>query len=366
LSARFTCAMQQEQGVAHMSDIVRQSFRQQADACRLLRSPLTAAVVETLADSLDQDTRTGARTLGWQGDPLAEVVSLRLAGALHALARSGRDAELSGLYAQQQGDFSGILQRVLSEWDDWLYPWLDNPPQTNEVGRSGALMPGLMVAAKILDMPIELLEIGASAGLNLNLDRFHYYLGGHEFGPADAKVRLSPQWQGAAPEGEWPRITSRTGVDQNPLDVNDDGVAERLLAYCWPDQQERLARLEAAITLACTFPPEVECGDAADWIEARLTEPQAEGCARIVMHSVFWQYVPAAAQARIEAAILGAAKQASAARPLGWLSFEPDPGELGPMQLRLKPWPSGEDLHLATCHPHGTWVEWLLAAGGHR
>jgi hypothetical protein len=342
-----------------MNDVVRDAFRKQADACRLMHSPLTASVLDTLADSLNAGTRTGARALGWIGDPLGEVLTLRLAGGLHALARSLLDSALSELYARQDGDFGAVIGRVLREWDEWLYPWLDNTPQTNEVGRSGALMPGLMVAAQILDMPIELLEIGASAGLNLNLDRFHYQLGGLEAGPPDAKVRLNPEWRGDAPLGVWPQILSRIGVDQNPLDVGDDAVAQRLLAYCWPDQPERLARLEAAIELARAFPLKLDRGDAADWIEVQLSEPQIEGRARLVMHSVFWQYVPAPAQARIEAAILSAAKQASTARPLGWLSFEPNPGELGPMQLRLKLWPGGEDLHLATCHPHGTTINWL-------
>jgi hypothetical protein len=353
--------MQQEQGVARMDEVVRQAFRKQADACRQLQSPLTAAVLDALADVLDNETRTGARALGWTGDPLGEVLTLRLAGGLHALARTGQDGELSALYTQQGGDFVGILARVLREWDDWLHPWLDNPPQTNEVGRSGALVAGLMVAAKRLEMPIELLEIGASAGLNLNLDRFNYDLGGLEAGPADAKVRLKPEWRGDAPQGAWPCIISRAGVDQNPLDIRDDAVAQRLLAYCWPDQQERLVRLEAAIELARAFPPQVDAGDAADWIEARLAEPPADGCARIVMHSVFWQYVPAPSQTRIAAAIQRAGKMADTSRPLGWLSFEPDPGELGPMQLRLTLWPSGEELHLATCHPHGSTINWLGA-----
>jgi hypothetical protein len=355
--------MQQEQGVARMDQVVREAFRKQADACRLMHSPLTAAVLDTLADILSADTRTGARALGWTGDPLGEVLTLRLAGGLHALARNGQDSELSALYAQQGGDFGAVLGRVLREWDDWLYPWLDNPPQTNEVGRSGALVAGLMVAAKHFNMPIELFEIGASAGLNLNLDRFHYDLGGLEIGPADSPVRLKPEWRGAPPQGEWPRIRSRIGVDQNPLDISDDAVAQQLLAYCWPDQQERLTRLEAAIELARAFPPEVESGDAADWIEAKLAEPQAEQSARIVMHSVFWQYVPAPSQDRIAAAIMEAGSRANASTPLGWLSFEPDPGTLGPMQLRLKIWPEGQELHLATCHPHGATINWIGATG---
>jgi hypothetical protein len=351
--------MQQEQGVARMNEVVRDAFRKQADACRQLHSPLTANVLDTLADILSADTRTGARALGWKGDPLGEVLTLRLAGGLHALARLGQDSELSALYAQQGGDFADVLFRVLREWDDWLYPWLDNPPQTNEVGRSGALIAGLMVAAKQFAMPIELIEIGASAGLNLNLDRFHYDLGGLDIGPADAAVRLKPEWRGAQPQGEWPQILSRIGVDQNPLDIGDDAVAQQLLAYCWPDQQERLARLEAAIELARLFPPQVERGDAADWIEAKLAEPEAKGCARIVMHSVFWQYVPGPSQDRIEAAIIDAGSRAAASAPLGWLSFEPDPGTLGPMQLRLKIWPGGQEFHLATCHPHGTTINWI-------
>ena len=342
-----------------MTDTVRESFRKQAEACRLLRSELTANVVDALGQTISADTRTGQRALAWTGDPLAEVLSLRLAGGLHALARSGRDAELTALYQTDSGDFASVLKRVLGKWDDWLYPWLDNPPQTNEVGRSGALMAGLMVAAAHVRLPIELLELGASAGLNLNLDRFHYDLDGLQAGPEGAAVKVAPNWNGAPPLGDWPQIASRAGVDRNPLDVRNDAVAERLIAYCWPDQQDRLARLEAAIATARAFPPPVDSGDAADWIEARLAEPPQAGRARIVMHSVFWQYVPAPAQSRIAAAIEKAGSKAGPSTPIGWLRFEPDPPELGPMQLRLTLWPDRRDRHLAVCHPHGTTIKWL-------
>ena len=341
-----------------MSDAIRNAFRHQASGCRAMNSPLTAKILETLADTLDHSTRTGARILDWPGDPMADALKLRIAGGLHALARLGEDAELAALYRGGTGDFTTILIRVLKEWDDWLYPWLDSPPQTNEVGRSAALMAGLMVAVQRLDMPIELLELGSSAGLNLNLDRFRYNLGRLEAGPNDAAVRIMPEWNGHAPEGRWPHVIARCGVDQNPLDVGDDAIAERLLAYCWPDQHDRLARLEAAIAIARAFPPAVAAGDAADWTEHMLAEPQAKGTARIVMHSVFWQYLPVDAQKRIEAAILKAGKTATPDCPLGWLSFEPDPSTISPMQLRLRVWPSGESLHLAACHPHGASINW--------
>lgn len=341
-----------------MSDAIRNAFRQQATGCRAMNSPLTAEILETLAYTLNQCTRTGARILDWPGDPMADALKLRIAGGLHALARSGRDTEFTAMYRAGTGDFATVLTRVLKEWDDWLYPWLDSPPQTNEVGRSAALMAGLMVAVQRLDIPIELLELGSSAGLNLNLDRFRYNLGGLEAGPNDAAVRIMPEWNGHAPEGRWPHVIARCGVDQNPLDVGDDAIAERLLAYCWPDQHDRLARLEAAIAIARAFPPAVAAGDAADWTEHMLAEPQAKGTARIVMHSVFWQYLPVDAQKRIEAAILKAGKTATPDCPLGWLSFEPDPSTISPMQLRLRVWPSGESLHLAACHPHGASINW--------
>lgn len=344
-----------------MSEAIRNAFRTQAAGCRAMRSPLTADVLDSLAEILDRNSRTGAQILDWPGDPMADALKLRIAGGLHALARSGRDAELTALYETGAGDFDAVLKHVLSAWDDWLYPWLDSPPQTNEVGRSAALMAGLMVAAKRLAMPIELLELGSSAGLNLNLDRFHYNFGGLEAGPTDAAVRISPEWKGEAPVGQWSQIVARCGVDQNPLDVRDEAIAARLLAYCWPDQHDRLARLEATIATARAHPPAVEAGDAADWIERKLAESQSAGTARIIMHSVFWQYMPAHAQVRTEAAILKAGGLATADRPFGWLSFEPAPPAISPMQLRLRLWPSGEELHLAACHPHGASISWFGA-----
>lgn len=347
-----------------MSDTIRNAFRQQAAGCRAMRSPLTADVLDTLAIILDHNSRTGARILDWSGDPMADALKLRIAGGLHALARSQQDNELTALYRGGTGDFGATLERVLIEWDVWLFPWLDSPPQTNEVGRSAALMAGLMIAAKRLAMPIELLELGASAGLNLNLDRFHYSLGGIEAGPTVAAVRIAPEWKGDAPVGQWPQIVARCGVDQNPLDVRDEAIAARLLAYCWPDQHDRLARLEAAIATARVNPPAVETGDAADWIERKLAEPRTEGVARIVMHSVFWQYLPSDTQNRIEAAIQKAGVSATTENPFGWLSFEPDPPAISPMQLRLRLWPSGEALHLAACHPHGASISWDSEGSG--
>ena len=334
-------------------------FRKQALSCRWLNSPLTASVIEAAVDVLDDSSETGRRILGWNGDPLVDALPLRLAGGLHALARRGDMPTLTALYRGDGDDFTGAVRAAIAEHDAWLSAWLDSPPQTNEVGRSGALMAGLMVAAGRLNMPIQLLELGSSAGLNLNLDRFGYVLGARTAGPSDAAVQIAPNWTGDAPSGVWPVITARAGVDLRPVDVSDDAVAERLIAYCWADQSERVARLEAAIAVARAFPPHVAQGDAADWLDKQLSTPQANGTARIVMHSVFWQYLPQGSRDRITAIMNQAGESATAERPLGWLRFEPG-DNLALMALTLRLWPLGDDLHLANCHPHGAHIEWLF------
>lgn len=131
-----------------------------------------------------------------------------------------------------------------------------------------------------------------------------------------------------------------------------------MIAYVWPDQAERLARIEAAIAIARAHPPHVERADAAEWLEARLAGAQDEGVLRIVMHSVFWQYLPRETRDRLHAAIDKAGAAATPGRPFGWLKFEPVDAS-GAMALKLRLWPSGDDLHLADCHPHGAHVEWL-------
>jgi hypothetical protein len=342
-----------------MSEVILEGFRQQAEFCRRLGSPLTADIADAAAEVMDDTTATGTAILRWQGDALADALPLRLTGGLHALARRGDMPALTALYRDRTGDAPTLVRKALAQFDAFLLPWISSPPQTNEVGRSGALLAGLMVATERLNMPFELLEMGASAGLNLNLDRFRYRFGTLDVGPPESPVRIAPHWTGQTPPDVWPEIMARAAVDQSPLDPTDPQVGERLIAYVWPDQTERLTRIDAAIALARDYPPKVEAGDAADWIEARLAGSQQPGTARIVMHSVFWQYLPAITQQRIEVAIVAAAKRATTKRPLGWLRFEPR-AAIARMRLDLRLWPGGDQLDLADCHPHGTDIRWLV------
>ena len=334
-------------------EAVRASFAEQASWCERLDSPFTARLCAVLGRTLDRGTETGRRVLDWAGDPApsADALALRLCGGLHALVRSGAAAELAALYPPNPlPDEAALVERLRPVLDlPDLVAWIDLPPQTNEVGRSAVLMAGLLAATAALERPLHLLELGASAGLNLVLDRYLYDLGRLEVGDVTSPLCLRPKWEGLPPPAADVRVAGRRGVDLQPA-----ADPKRLLAYVWPDQIQRLAQAETAIRLLEADRPPVDQGDAAEWIERQLAAPPAPGVARVVMHSVAYQYFPADTQARVTAAI----EAAGAREALAWLRMENLP-EDGRFSLRLKLWPGGEDRLLAWTHPHGREISWL-------
>ena len=216
------------------------------------------------------------------------------------------------------------------------------------------LMSGLLVIADRFPLKMRLFELGASAGLNLLLDRYGYDLGGLQTGDPDSGVRLRPEWEGPPPPSAPVHVIGRRGTDLNPARLPGEGA--RLLAYVWPDQPERLARLEAALAIAGAAPPQVDRGGAADWIEDKLSLGPEQAITRVVMHSIAFQYFDADSQERVTAHIEAAGERASATAPLAWLRYELEPEAQRP-SLRLRTWPGGEEL-LAWTHPHGRSVHW--------
>lgn len=338
---------------------VRAAFAQQAAYCTQLAAPFTASLCALLGERLDGSTAVGRRVLGWPGNsaPFGDALALRLCGGLHFLARAGRAPGLASLYPPAPlPDPEALwtaLRPVLDHED--LPPWLDSAPQTNEVGRSAVLMSGLLVIAARFGKSLHLYELGASAGLNLQLDRYAYDLGGRQAGDSASPLALKPDWTGPPPPVARVRIAGRAGADLNPLALPDS--RERLIAYVWPDQARRLAQLEAAIALAAGDPPRLDRADAADWIEARLPLAPDPAVTRVVMHSVAFHYFPASTKQRVVAHIEAAGSAATAQAPLAWLRYEEQPGD-GQFSLRLRTWP-GDDELLAWTHPHGSQVRWL-------
>ena len=345
-------------------DAVRQAFRAQAEAGAARGSPFTALLARTLGRILDRETEVGRRVLEWQGRPGArgDSVPLRLAGGLHALVRRGRLPRLAALYPPHRPPaeeaLASAVGEALRDAEGDLLPWLDRPPQTNEPLRSAPLMAGLLViAACTRGKPFALYEAGASAGLLLVLDRYHHRLGETEAGVRHSPVVIAPEWEGDSPAAAKLTIQSRRGSDLDPLDVTKDEHRERLLAYVWPDQAERLARVEAAMALAARDPPRIDRADAAEWVERTISPEPEPGIVRVLMHAVALQYAPEETRARVAAHAARVGERASDEAPFAWLRFEADPyDEEG--RLRLNLWPDGEEAELALGDTHAECLRW--------
>lgn len=341
---------------------IRQSFRKQAMFCERLRSPLTALICSLASERLNRTTQVGDAILSWRGAPEPEhdALALRFAAGLHAVAQTGQIKELSECYTTQrpprEEQLWEAVEVALSAASDELLKWLKTPPQTNEVGRSAILTSGILVALAVFPLPIKLLEIGTSAGLNLLLDRYHHRLGRTQAGDKASPVRLAPKWSGDSPPSAAVSIAERAGVDLNPLNVTSRVDRDRLVAFTWADQLTRLRKLQAALKIAQKNPPPVMQGNAIDWLKTRLG-CESGGHLRVVMHSFVQQYFTKADQEALHALMNEAGQVATESSPLAWLSLETDV-TAGRPALVLQLWPSGERVHLCWCAGHGQQVQW--------
>lgn len=329
-----------------------QAFRLQGRACLALGSPFIGRLMAVLADRLAPGMPVSDRLFGWPGDPspFADSLPLRLAGALHALRLEGR--ALATVYPPHDVDDAALwvaVEAAIRDHAGTILAWLDSPPQTNEVRRAAAILAGLATIGARHDLPVELLELGTSGGLNLRADRFRLETPLGAVGPAAARVRLCPAWTGPAPGGRLPRIVARRGVDLAPLDPAHPAGRLRLMAYLWPDQPERLALTEAAIAEALVTSAEIVAGDAGAWLEAALAQP-APGRLRVVFHTIAWQYFPEPTKARALAAM------AQARGPVLQLAMEADGGEGA--RVDLTSWPDGTTETLGRADFHGRWIAW--------
>lgn len=348
------------------------AFAAQVDYCRTHGSPFTARLLHGAASALQQDEPCLQDVRAWQGDPGADVLPLRLAAALHALVLSGVAPDLAAVYPGRGASVDdatlwALTRAALLDHPHVLAAYLGRPPQTNEVGRSAILLSGFLAAVDLLPapLPLRLLELGASAGLNLRWDRYRYRLGaldwaGHGAGSAP---QLVPAWQGPAPPSVPLRVLERVGCDREPVDIGRDDERLRLRAYVWADQVDRLQRLEAALAVAAAMPVTVDRADADAWIEQRLAAA-APGALTVVYHSIFWNYLDAAAQARISRTITAAGARATPAAPLAWLRFELSDTGPAAARLTLSLWPGPQDQVLAEADAHARQILWHGATVG--
>lgn len=334
----------------------------QAEHAEQAGAPGTAKLIRALLAVMETETATGRRIANWQGLLLEDAMPLRIVGGLHNLLVSGEDTRLEPIYAgleTDQGLIDVIVVDLVKTYDHRLLPWFDTPPQTNEAGRSASIMAALLWLSDKTGAKFGLNEIGASAGINTMMERYHFDLGGVEVGPAGSPMQIAPEWRGSPPPEAGGEIVSIWGCDRKPVDLTDPAAAEKLKSYVWPEATARMARIDAAVALATQKKPELVRMDAAEWVPLMLEEPQIEGVTRVLFHSIVWQYIPEAGREAITAAMEEAGKAASADKPLAWVMLETN-RETFKHELRVKFWPGDGEWHLlAEAHPHGAWVEWF-------
>jgi hypothetical protein len=339
------------------------TLRSQGRFCGASGSPMYEELFELVAKDVEADGVFATILSGHEDDSARQAVPLRLLGGLHRLALDHRAPTLRRFYPSTGGTWDAsaawpeILLTAQTQMDQ-LRAALDQPPQTNEVGRSAVLIGGLLFIGRRWDLPIRLFEIGTSAGLNLRADHYRYRYPGGQWGPVDSPVTIDDAWHGQPPPKGAVRITERHGYDIAPIDVTGTDGEMTVLSYVWPDQSARLVRLHGAITVARRVSARLHRVTAADAVTGMTL---AEGALTVLWHSITWQYLSDDERATIRDRVAALGAQAGASSPFAHLTLEPardGPGTPIKFLVRARCWPGGELQLLGECHPHGPPVNW--------
>ena len=335
--------------------LVAQALRGQAEGCRLLGSRLYGELLDRAAADVERGGPAWRVFEPFADWPSESAYVLRVMGAVHRLVLTGGAPALAPHFAPGEDGaaawppFVALLEECADNLRDYS---LVHGVQTNEVGRCAVLAPALLEAAGA--MPLRLLEIGSSAGLNLRFDAYRYE---RLWGPADSPVALLDRYEGEPPPfpGGAAEIVERRGCDPAPVDAASEDGRLTLLSYVWPDQAERMDLLRGALAIASDLPVAVDRATAGDWLERELAERRA-GMATVVFQSIVWQYLDDDERAGVRAAIDAAGAAATPDAPLAWVRMEPE-GELA--RVDVTSWPGSADRLIARAGYHGRPVRWL-------
>jgi hypothetical protein len=347
-----------------VSDPLIEQFEGHIEVAQRAGSRFYAGLLGRMRDDARAGGPTRVALRGHERDRVDEWDAFRLLAGVHRIVLSGRSPDLEKRFPSTGGDGDAEaawpeVRALIAEGRAELVEALGHPLQTNAPSRAMALVGGLCLVAERTGLPLRLLELGASAGLNLRLDRFRYEQDGVSFGPEASPVRFVDFLTGGRPPlAAGFEIAERAGCDLNPIDATTDDGRLTLLACIFPDETERFDLLERAIAVARETPAMVEQADLATWVAARLAAPRP-GVATVVFHTIVWPYLPDAAREAADAAIAAAGRRATSQAPLALLSFEGAGDDPSRTDLHLTQWPGGERRLLAHSSHHPITVRWL-------
>lgn len=365
----------------------------------MLGSPLYGNLLRHAAADLLAGGPTADLLDGHLSDRGRSALALRMLGGAHALALTGQAPELAAFYPSAvgaagpgaadsgaagsgaagpgaAGPGAGVpgaagpgvadpgadgsrawqaLRHVLATRADAVRPWLDQPPQTNEVGRGAVLVGLLCHLVAEADLPVRLVEVGASAGLNLRADCFRISGAGVAYGAESSPVQMPGGWRGQPPPVRPIEVAWRTGGDVNPVDPSTAAGRLRLTAYVWPDQVQRLARLRGALDLAADVPADLRTEPASRTVSRVGLEA---GTWTVLWHSIMAQYLSAEETAALAAGVATLGAAASSSARFGYLTLEFASGGGAAPPAELTTWPGGQRRRLGTAPAHGVPVTW--------
>lgn len=316
-------------------------------ASRIARDPQMLALVAAIANTPPLNLLFGGVKLGLTAeDPLAAWYP-----------------HLVGADARQPGDdaYAAFRAYALDRSAELIDIGATRRTQTNEALRSAAILPWIAEAAEASDAPIHLVDIGASAGLNLCLDRFDYVYASGSGGdssshiiptsnPSAARLTLRCENRGGfALPAHPPAIATRIGLDLNPIGPNDADATEWLEALVWPEHVDRLARLCAALDIRRDTDVRMVAGDAA--VTLREVEASLPPGPMVVFHTVMAYQLDQEQRQALDAAVAEVAER----RPVARVSMEPARGA-GHQHIQMG-LALGTAEVKASAHAHGRWID---------
>ena len=314
-------------------------------------------------------------------------VPLLLMAGLHknVLAKRSETKALAAYYATADGheshkdpDLPQVLRQAISLLQEELTAFIQTASvQTNETGR------GLCWLLPLLYTPwqkVHLVDLGASAGLNLLADKRSYMLV-----DGDSTKEIASLGQGSSAQfavkcsgpltpptrtTEEVEVVSRIGCDKVPFYLQTKEDEYTLASFIWGDQQERMIRLLEGIAVlrdmvAKGMHLQLYPADIPQELDAFLTQhiPTDPACPVVLYNTYLTNYLTDKGRSLPQRIHQWAAQQQ---RDILWLQMEISRNELQPphkgwVLWQANLWQQGiqQKWNLAWCHPHGSPVHWL-------
>ena len=324
--------------------------------------------VSPLYERLAMGISTDLKLLTLASGAISKPVPMIFLAAVHYLLLDGAAHPLAALYPDINPEPCTAETDLYPFFRDFCFQQRDeienliatHHVQTNEVRRCACLLPAFgIVARQAKGLPLALVEIGASAGLNLLWDHYGYDYGkGFFYGKRESLLHLTCALRGdnrpLFPK-TFPQIASRIGIDLNPIDIRDESAVNWLRAFIWPEHAARFELLHRAIEIARNSPPELCKGDALELLPGivETVPPEALPC-------LFHTFVSNQMSPEARNGMANIIADYGSKRDICCISIDLSDKYKYP-RLELLSYIDGVKSyrHLANCSGHSRWLEWL-------